>query len=397
MRIGILTEALKQGGVERTVVNIDKSLIQYEKNIILYDSSEISYDINSRILTLKLPIFPFKSFLQEFLAILTGIIRLRKCKVENDIDICISFKEHPNIINILSGKCLSVISVREYKSAGFKYTGIFGSVIKFFMGYFYNKSDKVVAVSHAIAKDLIKNFNVKHEKIVVLYNGCDCSGIEKLSRDDVPIGVNLSGPIVITIGRLSREKLHWQLIRSFSNVVQIIPEAKLVIVGSGAELGYLKKITTGLQLNDNVQFVGFQENPYKFLRKSDLFVLSSLWEGFPNVILEAMACDLPVISVDCKSGPRELLGPNINVDELIDSITFAEYGVLLPELDGEYKKNNDPLTKQEIMMANSIVQLLSDEKLRKHYKERGRSRVRDFSMDKFADSWRAIIDSFGIQ
>jgi len=393
VKIGILTEALKQGGVERTVVNIDKSLIQYEKNIILYDSSEISYNIHSRIFTLELPIFPFKSVFQEFFTILVGIIRLRRFKVKNNIDICISFKEHPNIINILSGTCSNVISVREYKSAGFKYTGIFGNIIKFLMGYFYNKSDKIVAVSDAIATDLVKNYNVQYEKIVVLYNGCDCEGIRQLSNDEVSMDLKLSGPVVITIGRLSREKLHWQLIRAFSSVVQIIPDANLIIVGSGAELGYLKKITAGLGLNNNVLFVGFQENPYKFLKKSDLFVLSSLWEGFPNVILEAMSCDLPVISVDCKSGPRELLSPNMNVDEIIDSITFAEYGVLLPGLDGEYKKNNEPLTRQELMLSDSIVQFLSDEELRKHYIERGRSRVKDFSMEKFSDSWSAIIDS----
>lgn len=277
MKIGILTEALKQGGVERTVVNLDNSLSQYEKIVILYDSTDMSYDVFSQVHDLGLHIFPFKNILQEIYTVIVGSIKLRKLKVSDNIDICISFKENPNIINILSGKTLSIVSVREYKSSGFKFSGFLSFVIKNLIRFLYNRADLIVAVSGGIADDLIKNFKIDHRKIQVLYNGCDYERIKILSCDDVVHETPFQGPVVVTIGRLSRQKLHWQLIRAFSQVVKVIPDAGLIIVGSGEELGYLMKITIDLQLEHNIFFTGFQKNPYKYLNISDLFVLSSAY------------------------------------------------------------------------------------------------------------------------
>jgi len=393
MKIGILTEALKQGGVERTIVNLDNSLSQYEKKIILYDSSDISYEVSSSIHNIGLAIYPFKNIIQEISTVLIGALKLRKYIASEDIKICISFKEHPNIINVLSGKSLSIISVREHKSSGLKFRGILGFLIKYMISFIYNRADVVVAVSRGVADDLIDNFRIDRHKIFVLYNGCDYKNIKKLSFEDVVHRFHISGPVVVTVGRLSREKLHWQLIRSFSRVVQMIPGAGLIIVGSGEELGYLEKISASLHLEHCVFFAGFQKNPYKYLINSDLFVLSSAWEGFPNVILEAMACGLPVISVDCETGPRELLAPDIGCIDKINSVTFAEYGVLLPKLDGKYKKVGESLTEQEILMADSIVHLLNDSELRAHYQEKSNLRVKDFSLDKFSDGWTCLINS----
>lgn len=393
MKIGILTEALKQGGVERTIVNLDNSLSQYEKKVILYDSSDISFEVVSQVHSLGLHIFPFKNIFQEIYTVIKGSVNLRRYKISENIKICISFKEHPNIINILSGKTLSIISVREHKSSGFKFSGIVGFLIKYFIRFIYNRADIIVTVSGCIADDLIKNFKIDPRKINILYNGCDYVNIKKLSYDDIGHEIPFSGPVVVTVGRLSREKLHWQLIRAFSQVVQMIPEAGLIIVGSGEELGYLKKITVSLHLERSVFFAGFQNNPYKFLKNSDLFVLSSAWEGFPNVILEAMACELPVVSVDCKAGPRELLAPDVGYNDDLNSVRFAEYGVLLPELDGKYKKVGEPLTEQEKLMAGSIIQLLNNRELREHYQRKGSLRVKDFSLDKFSDGWKVLVDS----
>lgn len=95
----------------------------------------------------------------------------------------------------------------------------------------------------------------------------------------------------------------------------------------------IQKLTKNLQLKDDVLFLGFKNNPFKYIAKADLFVLSSLWEGFPNVLIEAMVCGLPIISTGCRSGPREILAPTYR-NKVKNDYYKAEYGVIIPEFNG---------------------------------------------------------------
>ena len=116
-----------------------------------------------------------------------------------------------------------------------------------------------------------------------------------------------SFPVVINVARLEEQKGQEYLIRSFVRIKKEIPLTKLVILGEGHLEHKLRDLAKGLGLEQDVVFLGWQKNPFKFLAYSKVFVLSSLWEGFPNTLLEAMALGLPVISTDCPSGPNEII------------------------------------------------------------------------------------------
>nr|WP_281504606.1 glycosyltransferase [Chromohalobacter sarecensis] len=124
------------------------------------------------------------------------------------------------------------------------------------------------------------------------------------------------------VGRLDVQKNQALLLSAFSLAVKSVPDIKLVILGEGEEKNNLEKLASELGVKDSVDFVAFQDNPYPYYKAADLFVLSSDWEGFGNVIVEALACGTPVISTDCPGGPSTILAN-------------GKYGVLVPCGDAE--------------------------------------------------------------
>src|SRR3989344_4878828 len=117
-------------------------------------------------------------------------------------------------------------------------------------------------------------------------------------------GEIFKNPVIITMGRLSIEKNYESLIKSFKEIKNEIKTAKLVILGAGENKEFLEQLIKELGFEDSVYLLGRQDNPFRFLAKAKVFVLASLREGLPCSILEAMACGIPIISTDCKSGPR---------------------------------------------------------------------------------------------
>src|SRR5205807_7541697 len=130
-------------------------------------------------------------------------------------------------------------------------------------------------------------------------------------------------------------------------------------------------------------FLGWQKNPFKFLSKADLFVLPSVSEGHPLVLLEAMACKLPVVATDCPGGAREIVAPAGNDD----------FGVLVPAVDARQYSAGEPYTDAEIQMADAIFRLLSDARLRQKFIAAGQTRLRDFDEQTFLEKYRNALQS----
>jgi glycosyltransferase involved in cell wall biosynthesis len=187
--------------------------------------------------------------------------------------------------------------------------------------WIYPGADSVVAVSKGVAEDLVSR-GLPKEKITVIYNPLvNPNLIQKAQASVEHLWLKPgSVPVILGVGRLNRQKDFPTLIRAFALVKKQI-SARLMILGEGEELANLQALVDELCLSEQVCFPGFVNNPYAYMAKASVCVLSSAWEGFGNVLVEAMALGVPVVSTDCKSGPAEILengkyGPLVGVKDI---------------------------------------------------------------------------------
>lgn len=178
--------------------------------------------------------------------------------------------------------------------------------------YVYNLKaiDRVKCISEESRQDLVKNHGIQNSKTVLIYNPVPLNEIRKLSTEEVDHPWFLRGekrkiPVLVNVGRISYQKRQDLLLQAFARVRKDI-DARLVIIGSGDQKS-LQNLANKLDVGNSVYFTGFQKNPWKWISKSDLFVLSSVWEGLPCVLSESMALSLPIVSTRCPSGPTEML------------------------------------------------------------------------------------------
>jgi glycosyltransferase involved in cell wall biosynthesis len=189
--------------------------------------------------------------------------------------------------------------------------------------HFYPLADACVGVSEGVADDLSDLIGLPREKIIAVKNPVVTAELASLARESVdhPWFTAGAAPVVLAVGRLTAQKDYPTLLRAVERVRRSRP-IHLLILGSGPERESLIHLAKTLQLDDVVEFHGFAENPYAFMARASLFVLSSAWEGSPNALVEAMACGCPVLSTNCPSGPAEILDD-------------ARYGKLVPVGDSD--------------------------------------------------------------
>ena len=235
------------------------------------------------------------------------------------------------------------------------YSVLIFSIIKIFS----RTPNVFVFVSRELAQIAIKKIGIKPRKIEIIYHCLNLQEANKLSKERLTatqkkiIGNNRDLKI-LSVGRLDPQKDFHTLLQSFSLVLKDIPRCRLIILGDGALRSDLKKQTLALGIRDKVVFAGWQNNIYKFLKRADLFVFSSHYEGFPISILEALSCGIPVISTASPTGPREILD-------------YGKYGFLVNV--GDYKN-----------IAALCIRLLKDKRLRVQFSKMGLARIQKFNM-----------------
>ena len=388
--IAFLIPSLRNGGAERVLSNMSINLDEkFNQTIIVWDSNNIDYPYNGEIVDIQ--VFNKDSILENIGVLLKRIKEVKKYKKEKSIDTTISLLEGPNIVNIFSRKKDKVIiSVHNFQSKERK--GMYGKIFKFLIKHFYNKADYVVAVSSHIKKDLVENFNISEEKVKVIYNPFDIKAIESLMKEDIEDEYKFifEKPVIINAGRLTEQKGQWHLIKSFYEVKKTNPDCNLVILGQGELEEDLKKLAKELGIEDSVFFLGFQKNPFKFIHNADIFALTSLFEGFPMCLAESMVCKTPIISVDCKSGPREMLYDDADISKCANKVEHATFGVLsCPFNDTTDFSTN--INNEEKEFAKGLVELLNDKGLREEYHSKASKRVKDFDVANILKQWESII------
>jgi N-acetylgalactosamine-N,N'-diacetylbacillosaminyl-diphospho-undecaprenol 4-alpha-N-acetylgalactosaminyltransferase len=249
--------------------------------------------------------------------------------------------------------------------------GLQGFINRALIKLLYNKADIIFANSNGNSLDLKENFNIKDVKVI--YNIFNIDRIVNLSNRYAILDSSRFN--FITVGRLDEGKNHKLLIDAIKEI-----DANLYIIGDGILKEELQEQITDLKLKDRVFLLGKQKNPYKYISKADSFLFASNREGFPNVLVEALVCRLPIISTDCRSGPREILAPESDAHfQLTDSVEIANYGLLVPVN-----------SKDRMVEAMSVIK--NSQKLRESYRKKSLKRAMDFNKDKIIDEFITIID-----
>lgn len=343
------------GGAERTMLNICTHLDRrsFEPVFVMGEKkgpycSQIPQDV--------LAISMDEAHMRRCISKLASIIRSIKP------DIVFSTLTHMNIVSIAAhsmSKSTSRVLVREasvYNEALTQMSKVRRSLLDIMVRTQYRKADAVAFLSEGAADDFAKTFSsIDDSKYRVVHNPVDIRRISKMKQE--PIEAQWwpsSKRTIIAAGRLNPVKGYNYLLEAMKIVLRSLPDTRLVVMGSGEEEENLRGYSRQLGIDESVVFVGFQENPFKYIAKSDVFVLSSLWEGFANVIVEAMACGVPVIATDCPYGPREIIQ---------DDVT----GILVPTRDSK-------------ALALSIIRVLEDPPLARKLVGNGIVRANDFDV-----------------
>lgn len=383
-KIGLLITKLNGGGAERTAANLSSLFDEYgeEVYLITFDGSNITYPYKGKLIDLSLGIN--KNVFDAIKKNIKRIIKVKKIKKKYNLDVCISFLDTPNLVNVLSGgKCKKIVSIRNYLSLE-KPSFIRKQLIRFSS----IRADKTVCISKNVEYDMRNFFKIKEKKLCTIYNPVDIKSLLTI-EEDYTFDKEFSDYFnIVTMGRLTYQKGQWNLIYAIKDIVVQYPKVRLYILGYGELKNELEELVKKLELEEHVFFLGFISNAHKFLRQCDLFVLTSLFEGLGNVLLEAMALGLPVISTDCKSGPREIIAPNSNIKSVCENIDVERFGILVKQFSKEKNiVDNDSL----VYIKQAIEMFYLDKKLREKYTTKSKMRANDFSKEKVYNEWMKLL------
>jgi glycosyltransferase involved in cell wall biosynthesis len=268
-------------------------------------------------------------------------------------DSVLSFLNHPNLTLMLvallrPGRARYLVNVRNHISTSVRSKpSKWMRSVQNLMRRQFVLADLVLAPSEGVGEDVRLITGLPPERIVVVHNPVFRPEILALAGQ--PVTHEWFGdpavPVIVAAGKLKPQKDFVTLLKAFARV-RNQRVARLVILGEGAQREALEQLADELEVAGDVDLPGFVVNPYPYFRNAALFVLSSAWEGLPNVLIEAMACGCPVVATDCPSGP----------DEILDG---GKVGRLVPVADVE-------------AMAAAIDELLDEKDARERYVERAK-------------------------
>jgi len=359
----IFCASMKKGGAERVISLLLKEF-EKEQNIkvhFMMMENGIDYDLPKSITPIILSSSK-KSGLQKLIELPFVALKLKKYIKSNNIDIVMSFLYRPNYVNILAkifgSNHKSIINIRSTTSR-YKNEGFVGKINLFLINTLFNKADLIISNSKGVDEDL-KLLIIITTNTKVIYNPVDVEYInsKKDICEDIDFEFKEDIKYIISVGRLIPLKRNMDLIKVFFELQKNDDNLELIFLGDDYFKQNLIEECIDLGIKKKIHFLGNVKNPFYYLNNSNLFVLNSETEGFPNVLVEAMACGLPVISSDCKSGPREILEngkygilyPVGDIDVLIEKMKYYLY----KDIDREKLKIDNINRAKEFNMKNSI-------------------------------------------
>jgi N-acetylgalactosamine-N,N'-diacetylbacillosaminyl-diphospho-undecaprenol 4-alpha-N-acetylgalactosaminyltransferase len=373
--ITLLINSMGEGGAQRVVATLVKQFVKEGKRVTLIclaknDLHELPKEVNRVYLTEKsrdsmlwIPYYAWK---------------LKKYLKVKDIEVLQSYLFRANYVNILSktfgSQHLVQVSNRSVVSR-FLNEGISGKINLFLIKSLYKKADLLMYVSERMKQDFHELFSIEKEEVVI-YNPYDIERVKKEAKEPVKdFKFKTYKRYLVTVGRLIS-------LKRFEDVIEVLKrlpaDVELILLGDGGERAKLKSLSKSLGLEHRVHFVGQVKNPFSYISRADIFVSSSAVEGFPNVLLESMICETPIVSSDCISGPREILAPTTDSSKQLEKgLEEAEYGMLYAVGD---KK----------ALCEALNKLLENRELRTSYIHNAIKRAEFFSVEKIAQQYQTL-------
>lgn len=256
-------------------------------------------------------------------------VKLKKLIQKVNPDVIFSFLEKSNLLTILEqSKAVKVVSVHNVLSI--QYTKVKSvavrKVLYTMIRWAYNKCTNVIAVSKQVHDDLVQKFGVKPEHIHIINNYVDRANIRKKALEKIENFQFEDGiRYVMNIGRFSDQKAQWKLLKAFSICIKEgLSNTRLVLMGTGDYTEELKQLAKDLSIDDSTTFLPFNVNPYKYMAHAHLFVLSSIFEGFPIVLAEVSSLRIPFVGTR-KAVPEEMFDDKYVWEQCIfDSTTLTK-------------------------------------------------------------------------
>lgn len=306
-RIAIFLPSLAGGGAERAMCNLAVELARRTIHVDLVLASKMGHYLKDVPPTVRL--VDLRS--SRIILSLTPLARYLKTEKPSCL---ISALSHANVIAIsshfLARSAATLIVSEQLIPTGLSHSS--SLLDRFFlpvlMRLLYKRPNRIVAPSRGVADELVTNLGVQRDQIAIIYNPIVNDELFQKANEQIdhPWFRPDAPPVILGAGRLTKQKDFQTLIRAFS-IVRKSREVHLMILGEGEDQSELRQLAQQLGIAKDLSLPGFADNPYKYMRAARVFVLSSIFEGFGNVVVEAMACGTPVVCTNCRSGPSEIL------------------------------------------------------------------------------------------
>ncbi len=392
-KLMLMSPMLHQGGFERVCITTARLMEPYfDVTIVIFNSANIAYDVEG-LNIIDIQMGAKKGTLQKLWNIVKRSKKVRQLKKQMKPDIVYSFGPTANMVNAFSktGREKVWLGVRNYTDVE--------EHLK--IKLFTKKADLMICCSKTIEKELKERFNF--HKTATLYNLYDVKAIREKamqSEPELPWGTyddqGRKIRCMVSMGRDDDMKGFWHMLKAFALVHEKMPEVRLILMGAGS-FEYYKKLAEDLNITDAIYFAGMQREPYQYLRKGEIYLLTSSNEGFPNALVEGMSLGLAAVSVNCMTGPAEILledGDTSCLEKRESGekipVIYGEYGILLPVMTKERDLDAAHILPEEKNMADVVLGLLEDDEMLQKYQKAAVERAQCFTYEMYVEKFMEL-------